>query len=371
MSTVEEVLVGFGRALRAEGLTIATGQLSTYCEAVASLDPSDPDDLYWAGRSCLVARREDVPTYDRVFARWFRSGRSPSALKVSGSLNRAAVTLPIESGEAPRLPSDGRQSQPRGSLASRSEVLRRKRFADCTPDELAALHSLMAQVRLLTPARRSRRTAPARRGRATDLRRSIRRSLRTDGELLRLVRRERQRRHRRLVLLLDVSGSMADYSRALLQFAHSATRAGRVPTEVFCFGTRLTRVTHELRRHRVDQALAKAAEAVVDWEGGTRIGESLATFLRVWGRRGAARGAIVVICSDGLDRGDPALLASEMAKLHRLTHRVVWVNPLKGDPRYQPLARGMSAALPFVDEFLAGHDLNSLEGLAALLPQLV
>ena len=370
MSTVEQALIGFGRALRQEGLTIGTGQLATYCAAVARLDPTDAEDLYWAGRSCLVSRREDVPTYDRVFARWFRGGRSTSALKVSGAINRLAVTLPVDSGTAPRSHREGRDGVSRGSLASQAEVLRRRRFADCTPEELAALQSLMAQVRLLTPARRSRRTMPSRRGHLIDLRLSIRRSLRTDGELVHLVRRARQQRHRRLVLLLDVSGSMGDYSRALLQFAHSAARAGRVPTEVFCFGTRLTRVTHELRRHRVDQALATAAEAVVDWEGGTRIGESLATFIRLWGRRGAARGAVVVVCSDGLDRGDPELLASEMAKLGRLAHRVVWVNPLKGDPRYEPLARGMSAALPFVDVFVSGHDLSSLEGLAALLPQL-
>ena len=372
MSTVDETLVGFGRALRAEGLVIGTGQLVTYCEAVAALDPSDGDDLYWAGRSCLVSRREDVPTYDRIFARWFRRGLAPNQLRICGSPPRFSAVLSVEPGGAGRevVREDGHDS-PHGALASRAEVLRRKRFADCSPEELLALNNLMAQMRLLTPQRRSRRTGPSRRGRAVDVRRSIRRSLRSDGELIRLARRERRRRHRRLVLLLDVSGSMADYSRALLQFAHSATRAARVPTEVFCFGTRLTRVTHDLRRHRADPALAQAAQAVVDWEGGTRIGESLAIFLRRWGRRGLARGAVVVICSDGLDRGDPAVLAAEMAKLSRLAHRVVWINPLKGDPRYEPLARGMSAALPFVDEFLAGHDLSSLEGLAAVLPQLV
>ena len=371
MSTVEETLIGFGRALRAEGLTVGSGQLTSYCQAVSLLDPSDAEDVYWAGRSCLVSRREDVPAYDRAFARWFRGGRSPSQLKISGNLRRFSVEVPGESLTVPKAPPDGRADAPRGSVASRADVLRRKRFADCTPEELATLHALMARVRLLTPARRSRRTAPSPRGRTPDLRRSIRRSLRTDGELFRVARRDRQLRHRRLVLLLDVSGSMADYSRALLQFAHSAARVSRVPTEVFCFGTRLTRVTRELRLHRADQALAKAAEAVVDWEGGTRIGESLATFLHTWGRRGMARGAVVVICSDGLDRGDPELLAAEMAKLRRLAHRVVWVNPLKGDPRYEPLARGMSAALPYVDELLAGHDLSSLEALAALLPQLV
>jgi uncharacterized protein with von Willebrand factor type A (vWA) domain len=185
-----------------------------------------------------------------------------------------------------------------------------------------------------------------------------------------LARRARRLRHRRLVLVLDVSGSMAEYSRALLQFAHTAARARGVPTEVFCFGTRLTRVTHELARRNADQALAKASEAVLDWEGGTRIGESIDTFLRVWGRRGVARGSVVVICSDGLDRGDPAVLATQMERLARLAHRVVWVNPLKGDARYEPLAGGMRAALPYVDAFLSGHDLSSLEVLARLLPEL-
>jgi len=370
LSTVEESLVGFGRALRADGVTVGTGQLASYCEAVARLDPADADDVYWAGRSCLLSRRGDVATYDLLFKRWFMGSRQ-SEVRVSGMVRRFSVALPGDPVNGPRVPPEVGEDGPRGSVASAAEVLRRKRFADCTPAELASLRSLMARVQLITPARRSRRTAPSPRGRSTDLRRSIRKSLRTDGEILRLSRRDRQLRHRRLVLLLDVSGSMSDYSRALLQFAHSATRAGRVPTEVFCFGTRLTRVTHELRHHLTDQALDKAAESVVDWEGGTRIGESVGTFLRVWGRRGLARGAVVVICSDGLDRSDPQVLAAEMARLSRLAHRVVWVNPLKGDPRYEPLARGMSAALPFVDEFLAGHNLSSLETLAELLPQLV
>lgn len=371
MSTVEESLVGFGRALRADGVTVGTGQLTSYCEALARLDLSDGEDVYWAGRSCLVSRREDIAKYDVIFKRWFIDAGRQSEVRVSGMLRRFSVALPGDPLNGPRVPPDLREDGPRGSVASAAELLRRKRFADCTPAELAALRSLMARVQLVTPTRRSRRTAPSPSGRSTDLRRSIRRSLRTDGEILHLSRRDRQLRHRRLVLLLDVSGSMSDYSRALLQFAHSATRAGRVPTEVFCFGTRLTRVTQELRHHRADQALDKAAEAVVDWEGGTRIGDSVGTFVRMWGRRGLARGAVVVICSDGLDRSDPQLLAAEMARLSRLAHRVVWVNPLKGDPRYEPLARGMSAALPFVDEFLAGHNLSSLEALAELLPQLV
>jgi len=247
LSTVEESLVGFGRALRADGVTVGTGQLASYCEAVARLDPADADDVYWAGRSCLLSRREDVATYDLLFKRWFMGSRQ-SEVRVSGMVRRFSVALPGDPVNGPRVPPEVGEDGPRGSVASAAEVLRRKRFADCTPAELASLRSLMARVQLITPARRSRRTAPSPRGRSTDLRRSIRKSLRTDGEILRLSRRDRQLRHRRLVLLLDVSGSMSDYSRALLQFAHSATRAGRVPTEVFCFGTRLTRVTHELRR---------------------------------------------------------------------------------------------------------------------------
>jgi uncharacterized protein len=170
------------------------------------------------------------------------------------------------------------------------------------------------------------------------------------------------------VLILDISGSMAEFSRALLQFAHSAATGTRV--EVFCFGTRLTRITEALRSRDADRALGEAAEAVVDWEGGTRIGDSLREFVAGWGRHGLARGAVVVICSDGLERGDPEVLAAQMGRLSRLAHRVVWVNPLKGDPAYEPLARGMRAALPHVDVFVSGHDLASLEALTELIPSL-
>lgn len=369
---VEEALVGFGRALRREGLTVGTGQLASYVAAAALLDPADAEDLYWAGRACLVTRRDDVAAYDRAFRSWFGAGVG-MVLRVTGDLRRFAVRVAAGAdGPTPRsAPAESGAATPSGSLASELELLRHKRFADCSPAELAELARLMARLRMVTPRRRSRRRGAANRGPAPDLRRSIRRSLRSQGELVRLVRRERQLRHRRLVLLLDVSGSMAEYSRALLQFAHAAARGAHAPAEVFCFGTRLTRVTAELRRRQPDAALARAAEAVVDWEGGTRIGDAVATFVRTFGRRGLARGAVVVICSDGLERGDPAVLAEEMTKLSRLAHRIVWVNPLKGDPRYEPLARGMSAALPHVDVFLSGHDLASLEALAKLLPRMV
>src|SRR6266487_3572038 len=222
------------------------------------------------------------------------------------------------------------------------------------------------------PARRrnSPRSAAARSGRAPDLRRTVRESMRMHGEPAELFWRQRRVRLRPLILILDISGSMADYSRNLLQFAYSAKRAA-AKVEVFCFGTRLTRVTRALQHRRPDDALELAAKAVFDWEGGTRIGDSLDAFVRDWGRRGMCRGGVVVVCSDGLDRGDPGVLATAMERLSRLSHLVVWMNPHKGDNKhFRPSTLGMMAAAPHIDLMLSGHDLNSLEELAALLPNL-
>jgi uncharacterized protein with von Willebrand factor type A (vWA) domain len=255
-------------------------------------------------------------------------------------------------------------------MASGAETLRHKSFAACTPDELAAVRRIMARIRLTPPQRRTRRTRPARRGSVPDLRRIVRRSMRMHGEPAELCWRGRKVRPRPLILILDVSGSMADYSRNLLQFAYSARRAA-ARVEVFCFGTRLTRITRELDHRRPDDALARAARTVFDWEGGTRIGASLESFVREWGRRGLCRGGIVVICSDGLDRGDPATLAAAMERLARLSYRIIWLNPHKGtDPAFRPSTLGMIVAAPHVHLLLSGHDLASLEELAALLPSL-
>jgi hypothetical protein len=225
----------------------------------------------------------------------------------------------------------------------------------------------MRRIRLMPPRRRSRRTAAARSGRVPDVRRTVRSSMRLHGEPVPLLWRRHRLRLRPLVLILDVSGSMADYSRSLLQFAYSARRAaGRV--EVFCFGTRLTRITRALTRRQPDAALTDAAAAVVDWDGGTRIGQSLDTFVRDFARHGLARGAVVVICSDGLDRGEPAVLANALEHLARLSHRIVWMNPHAGAGA--PIATGMRAAQPYIDLVLSGHDLSSLAELAAELPRL-
>ncbi len=370
---VLRLLVRFGRDLRAEGLAIGSGDLVAFAAAMTELDPSDLADLYWAGRTVLVTRRDDIAVYDRVFRRFFLGEEDPVAevLRLSPQPEArdslAALVVPADD---PALQEREGEQAPLGLMASDAQTLRHKSFAACTPEELAAVRRIMARLRLTPPRRRTRRTVRARRGSAPDLRRMVRAAMRAHGEPGELRWRDRKVRPRPLILILDVSGSMADYSRSLLQFAYSARRAaGRV--EVFCFGTRLTRITRELNHRRPDQALARAAETVFDWEGGTRIGSSLDMFVRVWGRRGLCRGGIVVICSDGLDRGDPAVLAAAMERLARLSYRIVWLNPHKRDDQaFRPSTLGMMVAAPHVDLLLSGHDLASLEELAVLLPTL-
>jgi uncharacterized protein len=366
------LLVRFGRELRAAGLAVGTGDIATYCAAMTELDPSDLADLYWAGRAILISRRDDIATYDRVFRLFFLEAGDdvPEFLRLnvqaSAQVSQSALVVPATEPGA-----DERSEQAvLGLMASDAQTLRHKSFAACTPAELAAVRRIMARIRLTPPRRRTRRRAPARRGSAPDLRRMVRRSMRMQGEPAEFCWRERKQRPRPLILILDVSGSMADYSRHLLQFAYSARRAA-TRVEVFCFGTRLTRITRELDHRRPDDALAMAARTVFDWDGGTRIGASLDKFVREWGRRGLCRGGIVVICSDGLDRGDPRVLSTAMERLSRLSHRIVWMNPHKGTDRaFRPTTLGMIVAAPHVDLLLSGHDLSSLEELAALIPSL-
>jgi uncharacterized protein with von Willebrand factor type A (vWA) domain len=367
------VLVDFGRALREAGVSVGSGDISTYCAAMVALDPTDLVDLYWGGRTALISRREDIPTYDDAFRSFFLGEHDPVQELVRLAPRTAGTTEAVLEVPATEPPGPDEQDEPEttlGLMASSVDTLRRKSFAACTPEELAAIRRIMSRLRLTPPRRRTRRTRPARTGHRPDLRRSIRRALRMHGELVDLRWRRRRVKLRPLVLVLDVSGSMADYSRALLQFAHSAQRSSR-KVQVFCFGTRLTRITSALQKRSPDDALARAAELVVDWEGGTRIGECLDEFVRIWGRRGICRGGIVVICSDGLDRGDPHTLATAMERLGRLSRRIVGLNPHKGnDADYRPSTVGMRVAEPHIDVLLSGHDLGSLEELAALLPEL-
>ena len=364
------LLVRFAGKLRAAGVAVGSGDVLVYCSALSTLDPSDLADLYWAGRVTLVNRHDDMACYDEVFRRFFLGAEGPAEdlvlmLRASAQAQGALAIPSTEPGEA------GQEDDAvLGWMASDVEALKHKSFAACTPEELAALRRIMARMRLTPPRRRTRRTAPARSGIRPDPRRTVRESMRMHGEPAQLYWRRRKVRLRPLILILDISGSMADYSRSLLQFAYSAKRSpGRV--EVFCFGTRLTRVTGAKECRRPDEALERAAGAAFDWDGGTRIGDSLDAFVRGWARRGLCRGGIVVICSDGLDRGDPEVLAAAMERIARLSYRLLWVNPHKGgDPAFRPSTLGMLVAAPHVDQLLSGHDLHSLEELAALLPAL-
>jgi uncharacterized protein with von Willebrand factor type A (vWA) domain len=367
-----EMLVEFGDQLRLAGMAVGSGDLLAYSGAMASLDPGDLLDLYWAGRATLVTRREHIAVFDRVFRSFFLDENQvpePLALALRQSNIESQAVIEVPATEPSRRGKDEEEAK-LGLMASDIEIWRNKAFAECTPDELAALRRIMARTRVVPPRRRTRRTQPTASGARPDLRRTVRTTLRTHGEPSELFWRQRRLKMRPLVLILDVSGSMADYSRNLLQFAYSTRRAAS-RVEVFCFGTRLTRITRSLEKRRPDDALDEAARSVFDWEGGTRIGHAIDTFVRDWGRRGMSRGAIVVICSDGLDRGDPALLAGAMERLSRLSHKVVWMNPHKGDnPDFQPTTLGMMVAAPFVDLLLSGHDLASLEELAERLPEL-
>jgi uncharacterized protein len=365
------VLVSFSRALRGAGVAVGSGDVLTYCAAMSPLDPTDLLDLYWAGRATLIAKRDDIPVYDEVFRRFFLGGADPAPELVTLLARVESEAESVLTAPATDPDNEGDEEEAvLGWMASDVEALKRKSFAACTPQELAALRRIMNRIRLTPPKRRTRRTTAARSGRSPDLRRTVRESLRLHGEPAELFWRRRRVRLRPLILILDISGSMADYSRNLLQFAYSANRAA-ARVEIFCFGTRLTRLTRALQGRRPDDALERAAQEAFDWEGGTRIGESLETFVRDWGRRGMCRGGVVVICSDGLDRGDPQVLASAMERLQRLCHTLVWMNPHKGnDQSFRPSTLGMMAAAPHIDVLLSGHDLSSLEELAALLPTL-
>ncbi len=366
------VLVAFAGHLRGAGLTAGSGDVLTYSAALARLDPTDLLDLYWAGRTTIVTRREDIPVYDRVFRRFFldEGEALPESLRISVHSAAEVQTMLVVPATEPSPESREEHAARLGLVAAGAEVLRNKAFSACTADELAALRRITARMRLNPPRRRTRRTAAAKQGRLPDPRRMVRETMRAHGEPSKLFWRRRRLRVRPLILIVDISGSMADYSRGLLQFAHSAKRAD-TRVETFCFGTRLTRLTKVLRRRRVDEAMEHAAKAVFDWEGGTRIGDSLAAFVRDWGRRGMCRGAIVVICSDGLDRGDPQVLATAMERLGRLCHRVVWLNPHRGNDRdFRPSTLGMMVAAPHIDLLLPGNNLHDLEVFAAMLPAL-
>jgi hypothetical protein len=363
----ERIAVAFARVLRGAGLDVPVGRAVTFAEALTLTGVDRSGAVYWAGRTTLVARPEDIPAYDRAFAAFWR-GHSVNLFQTASPVE-LTIVLDTEE-ESPPGEGDEPAEADGPTLVvrwSRQEVLRHKDFAAYTHAEFEEARRLMADLRLHGALRRSRRRRPSRKAEGRpDLRRTVRRSLRSGGEPIRRAFSEAGERPRRIVLICDVSGSMEPYSRALVRFLHAAV-VGRGRIEAFALGTRLTRITRELSSRDPDAALAKAARSVPDWSGGTRLGEGLRAFNDQWGVRGMARGSVVVILSDGWDRGDPAVLAEQMQRLHRVAYRTVWVNPLKASPGYAPLAAGMAAALPFVDEFVEGHSLDSLQRLAEVI----
>jgi uncharacterized protein len=357
-------VVTFGRVLREAGLEIGPGRVTDALRALDAVDLARRDDVYFSLRQTLVSRHDELAVFDRAFDAWFL--RAPVAAPARARKPEPVPRL-VEAAGSPGT--EGHHEQDGEPLllgASAHELLRDKDFADLDEDELRRVRELMGRIARARPVRRSRRRTRDPRGDGLDVRAMVRRSLRTGGDPVDRPVRARKTVPRKLVLLCDVSGSMDSYARALLLFLHATVGTGR-GVEAFAFGTRLSRLTPDLATRDPEAALARCTEAVVDWGSGTRIGASLREFNDVYGRRALSRGAIVVIVSDGWEREDPALVGREMARLARAAYAVIWVNPLKGNPDYQPLAGGMRAALPFVDRFVAGHNLRSLEELATVL----
>ena len=361
-----DAAVAFGRLLRRAGIAAGPDRVAGFVRALEELDVTRREDVYWAGRVTLCSRREDLEIYDRAF-RSFWEDTGAHILKLPKT--RTSVSVADDSVQPPKKTVERNEEGEEAVRLRYSpvDVLRNKDFALYTAEEFAELHKLLADLSLSGALRRSRRLEPAPRGRY-DQRRTLRGAMRTGGEPIRHRFRRARSRPRRVVLLCDISGSMSAYSRALLRFMHAGVISG-APLEAFVLGTRLTRVTRELTTKNPDRALGEASGAARDWSGGTRLGDTIKEFVDRWGQRGMARGSVVVILSDGWDRGDVDVLAEQMLRLSRLAYKVIWVNPLKAAPGYQPLARGMAAALPYVDEFLSGHNFESLEELARAIAE--
>ena len=357
-------LVGLASTLRGMGVQASTDRVHAAVQALAELDPMRTADVYWAGRLTLCGSPDELARYDTAFRAYF--GDRPGSVVRRQRLTTTQLQLVAEPGDSDSAGAGDQEAAPVVAAASTVEQLRHRDVTLLDATEREHLRRLLAALRLPGERRTTRRLRPSLRGQV-DGGRTLRAWLAAGGEPAQLRHRSPGSRPRRVVLLVDVSGSMEGYADALLRFAHAASHRGAGPTEVFAMGTRLTRITREMALRDPDAALTAVATALVDAGGGTRLGELLKQFLDLWGQRGTARGAVVVVLSDGWERGDATLLGEQMARLHRLSHRVVWSNPRKAAPGYAPLAAGMAAALPHVDDFVEGHSLAALEHLAAVV----
>lgn len=376
----------FGHRLHAAGVPVTAERISRFAEAVLLTGPRTIAEAYWLGRVTLLTGHFQIPVYDRVFDEYFRGyvdlvedARAPTpspaspldagerAPRDTGTRQSGSSQSPITSA-TPGLDARGDAEAEEMSVlaaASPSERLATRDFSECSPEELALLRRLVEQLPLVPPQRRGRRMRRDRRGDRLDIRTTLRRAYRTGGDPVRRAHRRHADRPRRVVLIADVSGSMEPYARVYLHLMRGAVRA--LGSEAFVFATRLTRLTRQLAAGGPDYAYAKVAESTPDWAGGTRIGTALDRFLDEHGRRGIARGAIVVIVSDGWEIGDPQQVGEAMRRLGRLAHHVIWVNPRSAAAEFEPLAGGMAAALPHVDTFLSGHSVRALEELLAAI----
>jgi uncharacterized protein len=386
--------VHFGRRLRRAGVNVTSGQVMDFVQSVEHIDIGNREIFREAGRACFVTTKEELPVFDRIFESFWQakpeyagdpmadigddsqpgmegesdldSGEGEEGDEVSDEAGSQKTKTRTEMIESQDVEGEGEEEEGEADDVlsfSASEVLREKDFADLTQDEMEQTRRFMEQLEWSIGRRRSRRKVSSRKGRFWDPRKTMRKSLQTGGIPMQISRRKLKDKPRQLVVICDVSGSMDRYSRILLQFVY-AIEQGMANVEAFVFGTRLTRVTRLLRNRSIDSAMERVAEQVHDWSGGTRIGQSLQTFNTTWARRVLRNGAVVLIISDGWDRGDPELLGQEMARLQRSSYRMIWLNPLLGSPRYEPLTRGMQAAIPYIDDFMPVHNLASLEALA-------
>ncbi|MEJ7649906.1 MAG: VWA domain-containing protein [Nakamurella sp.] len=355
----DEMLLGFARALRSAGVAVTADRERTMLEAVAAVGFHDMGATYLAARATLCGSPADLERYDQVFVAWFggvRAGHSPKPPPAA-----AVQVAPLHDGEG-----DGEATgESIHAIASATEVLRHRDVATMSLAERTALAGLFAKLAPQAPQRRAHRHTPAHRGRV-DARATLREELRRMGEPGSIRRRRRGLRPRRIVLLIDVSGSMTSYADSLLRLAHRYVTNG-TPVEVFTVGTRLTHVTRALRQKDPERALVTAGSMVPDWSGGTRLAQGLAIFQQRWGRRGLARGAVVVLFSDGWERDDPQALGEQVRRLQLLAHRVIWSNPHRGKDGYLPVQQGIVAALPFVDDFVSGHSMAAFEDLIGMV----
>ena len=369
----DELFIEFAHDLRFHGMVIGSDDVITYLSAISVLNASDIMDVYWSGRIALVRKKDNIPLYNKRFQAFFLdiSENEPDARKVKlKSSANAGATLEVPNVEQ-GLPGEVIEDETRlGYMASAADISRHKAFADCSDEELNRFRKLISMLKVSPPKRRTYRTQTTPKGKVLDMRRMARETMRSLGEPKDLMYIKRKEKLRSIVFILDVSGSMADYSRNLLQLAYSARRAN-TKVEVFCFGTRLTRITKSIDKRTPDEAMRLAGESVLDWDGGTRIGDAIAAFVKESRRSRLGRGAIVVICSDGLDQGEPQALDKAMQTLSRLAHKVIWVNPHKGDNEdYMPNTIGMMIADPYIDRIFSGHNYKSIEEFARELSRM-